>query len=815
MAEEEVVTYPKHHIIDPDNEETVFSADALGSWFEGADILQQGNDFGVVSVLGCQSSGKSTLLNILFNTNFDVMEESDGRSQTTKGIWLGRSSYSPVLVMDVEGTDGRERGEDTNFERKSALFSLAVSQIMIVNIWMHDIGRFQGANYPLLRTVFEQNLRLFSHQQPSSTSERKTLLLFVIRDYTTFTPLNALSDAINQDISKIWGQIDKPEGFENSNVSDFFDLDFVGLPPKPYQPEEFLSQAKKLRNRINRNNNKGEGEVEEEKNFWGEKYVTEVPVDGLCMYYDNIWNTVNSNKDLDIPTQLEMLATHRCDEFYDLCFTEFSTKIQPISEYFASPGEGEEGKEPINGFGEKVGGLMGSLAGRYDELAKRYHGEVVRKKRAGLVGKMMGVGGGLFREQIGLITEKERERMEQELEEKLKGEKEGEKKGKGGGVCENFLEVVSEVEREGVERWVKRVEESEPKGEGVGSLVSEEGEGEEGQGEGENGGRWGYEKELGVVKKVVKEMVERKREDQVVRWGKEIEGKVVKDGVGKGVGRCLDNPDNKMWLKIRQVISEGEEEVEKVGERMKIALGIGEKETNQFVDDGKEGIVTFVRNLVKSKSSMIHYHMERVFDESFNNDENGVPRKWTKADDINKIFQKCLTKSAEMMDLYAIIRLSDTTTGGEEDFGGILDENVEDRWGEENLVVTRDEAREMLRKFKKEVESDRKNAISQQEQNASKHDMPYFWMILVLIFARDELYWMITNPFAMVLCVVLVGIAVVCHQIGLTPIIRRVVMEKVQEVMVLAGRGGQQGGGEEQIERKRRKRDEKEKEKEE
>jgi hypothetical protein len=33
--------------------------------------------------------------------------------------------------MDVEGTDGRERGEDQDFERKSALFSLAVAQVML------------------------------------------------------------------------------------------------------------------------------------------------------------------------------------------------------------------------------------------------------------------------------------------------------------------------------------------------------------------------------------------------------------------------------------------------------------------------------------------------------------------------------------------------------------------------------------------------------------------------------------------------------------------------------------------------------------
>jgi len=100
------------------------------------------------------------------------MSEQD-RRQTTKGIWMSKNkreiSDGPreqkmadnILVMDVEGTDGRERGEDQDFERKSALFALATSEVLIVNIWEHQVGLYQGANMGLLKTVFEVNLQLF------------------------------------------------------------------------------------------------------------------------------------------------------------------------------------------------------------------------------------------------------------------------------------------------------------------------------------------------------------------------------------------------------------------------------------------------------------------------------------------------------------------------------------------------------------------------------------------------------------------------------------------------------------------------------
>lgn len=57
-----------------------------------------------------------------------------------------------TLVMDVEGTDGRERGEDQDFERKSALFSLATAEVLLVNMWEHQVGLYQGGKSTLLVT---------------------------------------------------------------------------------------------------------------------------------------------------------------------------------------------------------------------------------------------------------------------------------------------------------------------------------------------------------------------------------------------------------------------------------------------------------------------------------------------------------------------------------------------------------------------------------------------------------------------------------------------------------------------------------------
>jgi len=65
----------------------------------------------LVTIFGSQSTGKSTLLNGIFGTEFNTMDETITRQQTTQGIWIEKAKKSNTLVIDVEGTDGRERGE--------------------------------------------------------------------------------------------------------------------------------------------------------------------------------------------------------------------------------------------------------------------------------------------------------------------------------------------------------------------------------------------------------------------------------------------------------------------------------------------------------------------------------------------------------------------------------------------------------------------------------------------------------------------------------------------------------------------------------
>lgn len=92
----------------------------------------------------------------------------------------GKTKYVTDPLIHEPGSQNLQ-----DFERKSALFSLASSEILIVNLWEHQVGLYQGANMGLLKTVFEVNLGLFGKKAKdgyvalNSTIELWLIILFL------------------------------------------------------------------------------------------------------------------------------------------------------------------------------------------------------------------------------------------------------------------------------------------------------------------------------------------------------------------------------------------------------------------------------------------------------------------------------------------------------------------------------------------------------------------------------------------------------------------------------------------------------------
>lgn len=379
----------------------IFNASGLDEFVRKIRLADCGLSYAVVAIMGPQSSGKSTLLNHLFRTKFVEMDAFKGRNQTTQGVWLAKAiDIEPcTLVLDLEGTDGRERGEDdTTFEKQSSLFALAVADIVLVNMWCHDIGREHAANKPLLKTVFQVMMRLFT--------PRKTKLLFVIRDKTK-TPIETLEPILRDDVQKIWDVVPRPEKYSETPLSEFFDLEVTWLPNYEEKEEQFVEQVGLLRERF-------ENSIDEGKLAGDRRGV--VPGSGFPLSVQEIWNVIKENKDLDLPAHKVMVATVRCEEIASGCLADLAS-----SEAWRSlRDKAREG--PVPEFGRAAGDLVQSTLGSYDAEACYFDDDVRRNKRAYLLSEMDEMMVPAYLKNLGHHRAAALARFKQELEEATGGE---------------------------------------------------------------------------------------------------------------------------------------------------------------------------------------------------------------------------------------------------------------------------------------------------------------------------------------------------------------------------------------------------------
>ena len=287
-----------------------------------------------------------------------IAEQSDDNNNNT-------------IVLDLEGSDGRERGEDDQtFEKQTALFALAASDVLLVNVWCNDIGREHASGKPLLKTILQVNLKLFCSNNKTATN--KTKLVFVIRDRSK-TPIELLEKALKEDVEQVWQSIKKPEHFANSDVSEFFDVGYFSLPHYLHENEVFVKECKGLRAALI-------SSTDDEST-----HESKVPSTALPTSMREIWKAVQENRDLDLPAHAIMVATVRCEEIATMCAdaVEASDAIGMLCERANTPNASE-----CTTLGKEIEAIAKTGFDVYDAETAFFDKNVRDMKRRELAGKL-------------------------------------------------------------------------------------------------------------------------------------------------------------------------------------------------------------------------------------------------------------------------------------------------------------------------------------------------------------------------------------------------------------------------------------------
>uniref|UniRef100_A0A7S2JEF9 GB1/RHD3-type G domain-containing protein n=1 Tax=Haptolina brevifila TaxID=156173 RepID=A0A7S2JEF9_9EUKA len=229
-----------------------------------------------------------------------MMDSQRAPGQTTRGIHIALASRQAALILDLQGSDSMEGGERAKIDdRRHALFALALSCVLMVNMNYKDVGRHEASQLALLRHLFAVHRRMRPNRQ-----QALPLLLFVVRDYPLDGPdLAALLEIFRAYIDDAWrcASDESNDDRGQGTAYDAFRLRVVRLAHPTHHRNDFEEGVARLR-----------------ATHCSDAALAASSTHGLApadlpTYCGTLWAQVCSQQDLDVPALREALAMKRCD----------------------------------------------------------------------------------------------------------------------------------------------------------------------------------------------------------------------------------------------------------------------------------------------------------------------------------------------------------------------------------------------------------------------------------------------------------------------------------------------------------------------
>jgi hypothetical protein len=182
-----------------------------------------------------------------------------------------------------------------------------------------------------------------------------------LRDFDpTRNRKDKIEGLILEDIHKIWKDIKIPEKYAGKGPENFFSFEFITLPHLIYREKDFKEEIENLRKRL----------VKDSPNYFFSNLssIKNVPADGLKQYVTQIWTDIMNEKDLDIPSQREMLANYRCNEIKNQILSSYDKQFKEIYKLSA--------EKDIPNFKDICNDLKNKICEEYEKKSCNYDNKV-------------------------------------------------------------------------------------------------------------------------------------------------------------------------------------------------------------------------------------------------------------------------------------------------------------------------------------------------------------------------------------------------------------------------------------------------------
>lgn len=378
--------------------------DADAGFSDSAEWFAEDEDLGaevltIVAVLGPQASGKSTLCNAALGADFPVAARSAVGTATTKGIAAAKAAAAKTcLVLDIEGCDSRARGRAGKaFQARCAALAASLADVVVLNFWYHDIGRFDASGYSLLETVFNEAVKA-----SADGASFQSALVFAIRDVDDDVDVAELQETLVSDAKEMWA------GFASeASLEEVFDVSTVAFPHLRHRPDEFAAKADAFGKQIT--DPGADGFLPKTEFSKG------IPADSYVVFARGIWDSFSASSARSGARAVggggeaadaggeggedSLLAAYRCNESFSEALQSSGAKV---AEFTQSLDEGEK----VDGLGAKMDEVMTDALQLYDDAADEFADEPIHsRKRRELSTILDSSLHALFLKQIQLLRE--------------------------------------------------------------------------------------------------------------------------------------------------------------------------------------------------------------------------------------------------------------------------------------------------------------------------------------------------------------------------------------------------------------------------
>ena len=486
-------------------------------------------------------------------------------------------------------------------------------------------------------------------------SNPRSLLFFVIRDHLGTTPLANLRNTLVQDLTRIWSGLNKPPGLEKSKIEDYFDFAFAALPHKILQPERFVSEVAKLGTRFREGHRDPRRDpLRSDQEFEGGIFLPEyhrrIPADGFSIYAEQVWDQIVNNKDLDLPTQQELMAQFRCDEISREVLVGFDETIMPFENKQAE-GIRLGSPEVLGGLGAAMRTARMKTVKNFETEASRYHKGVYARKKGELESKIDGRLKVLFQGQLSAAHKSGVRDFSDAVSAAVK---DGQKKG----ASYDFAKIVDQEKKTVLAKFEK---------EARGVLVE--------------GAPWSnYKQEMSLYQKELSEVSGRLRRDEMRRLATRVE-RWVRSRLGESVGLEFNTlgsgrggsgapetgergSEKEIWDRIWGVFIKTVQEAERrFTDRAKsFDASSGELDVGLWRLRRKSWGVLRAKIEEEMMEGNLLLKLRENFEDKFRYDEAGVPRIWRPTDDIEGIYTKARESTLTLIPLLSRFQSSHTST---------------------------------------------------------------------------------------------------------------------------------------------------------